>query len=235
MSELFCDLCSWCAKGITFLLFVEIGRDDDDEFLYGSSAAAPTEPNKTRALTHSPPVATPGECPPFFRRGFLYSEIGPQFRKREPFFRTVLGHCTTLTCYRVSFDFDTAQSPNGIVARLETEVENAVVPGLSDAVTAATAAVVAAQAAHAHAQAQAQAHAQAQAEAQAQEAGKGEEEEEQEQVELGEESEEEEDVSTTLITKMMLTRLRTLNSSWNHLTARWIFGRFHSQFVGYVR
>ena len=128
-----------------------------------------------------------------------------------------------------------AQSPNGIVARLETEVENAVVPGLSDAVTAATAAVVAAQAAHAQAQAQAQAHAQAQAEAQAQEAGKGEEEEEQEQVELGEESEEEEDVSTTPIAKMMLTRLRTLNSSWNHLTARWIFGRFHSQFVGYVR
>ena len=55
-----------------FLLFVEIGRDDDDEFLYGSSAAAPTEPAKTRALTHSPPVVTPGECSPFFRRGFLF-------------------------------------------------------------------------------------------------------------------------------------------------------------------
>ncbi|KAF8695209.1 hypothetical protein AX14_001866 [Amanita brunnescens Koide BX004] len=33
--------------------------DDDDEFLYGSSAAAPTEPAKARALSHSPPVATP--------------------------------------------------------------------------------------------------------------------------------------------------------------------------------
>ena len=121
------------------------------------------------------------------------------------------------------------QSPNGIVALLETEAENAVVPGLSDAVSAATAAVVAAQVAHA--QAQAQAHAQAQAEAQAQEVREEEEQEEEEQVELGEESEEEDDVSEpTLDARMMLTRHRILNSSWNRLTAHWISGRFHNRF-----
>ncbi|KAF8633555.1 hypothetical protein AX15_001355 [Amanita polypyramis BW_CC] len=121
---------------------MRLDRDDDDEYLYGGSAAAETTKTQDHSQSEVPPVVTPV----------------PQ-----------------------AATFDETQSTNGVVSLLETEVENAdaVVPGLSDAVSAATAAVFAAQVAQA--QAEAQSHVQEM------------EEEEEEQVELGEESEEDEE------------------------------------------
>ncbi|KAK2464740.1 hypothetical protein APHAL10511_003158 [Amanita phalloides] len=133
--------------------------DDDDEYLYGGSVGTAAAAMTT--TTEFSKMRTSTESPP------------------------------VVTPIPQAASFDKAQPGSGIVALLETEAENAdaVVPGLSDAVSAATAAIMAVQAAHAQAQVQAEAEAEAQAQAQAQEAGQ----EEVEQVELGEESDEEDD------------------------------------------
>jgi hypothetical protein len=114
--------------------------------------------------------------------------------------------------YRNRAALDEISSMNGVVALLETEAENAdaIVPGLSDAVHAASIAVAAAQAAHA--QAQAQAH-----------EPEGEEEE---QVDLGEESDEEV-CSCFLQLRTSLSRTccyRKSSSLWNLSTGLWISG-----------